>query len=233
MERTILKFCGWCGPLTLAIAFTGWLLAGVLPLPLGPAHTAAQVVDFYSAGTRVPMGIVIASIGVSLVIPLIAGITLAMWKSQPRMPLLTLVQLISGVVTVVCLLLPMLIMAVAGFRPDRNPELTVMLNDLAWLLFLTPIAPFIIQNVAIAVVALNSESTLLPRWSGFLNLWVGFTFTFDILAFAFKSGPFAWNGFLIFWLALSSYSIWLLFMGLVLVRLASTPPAAKALGIAA
>jgi hypothetical protein len=90
----------------------------------------------------------------------------------------------------------MLIMAIAGFRPDRDPEITVMLNDLSWLLFITPIAPFIIQNLAIAAAALRGDGSVLPRWLGYLNCWIGFTFSFDVLAYAFHSGPFAWNGFL-------------------------------------
>lgn len=219
-ERQILITCGWCGPLTVAIAFVGWLLAGVLPIPLGPAHSAEQVAAFYSAGARVPLGLAIASIGVCSVIPLIAGITFIMRRSGPGAPLLSLIQLVSGTVTAVCLLFPILIMAVAGFRPDRAPELTILLNDLAWLMFITPIAPFIIQNLAIAIASLAGEGPLLPRWVGYLNLWVGFSFSFDILAYAFHSGPFAWNGLLIFWLALTTYSIWLLVMGMHVRRLA-------------
>ncbi len=215
-ERRILLLCGWCGPLTVAVAFVGWLIAGVLPLPLGPGHSTEQVVAFYSAGAKVPMGIAIASVGVCLVIPLVAGIGFAMRRSALPM----LIQLVSGSVTAVCLLFPMLIMAVAGFRPERDPAITVMLNDLSWLLFITPIAPFIIQNVVIAAAALSDAHSPFPRWVGFVNLWVGFTFTFDILAFAFKTGPFAWNGFLIFWLALTTYALWLFVMGMSLRHLA-------------
>lgn len=227
LERKVLLACGWCGPLTIVVAFAGWVIAGVLPFPLGPTHSVEQVVAFYSAGTRVPMGLAIASIGVCGVIPLIAGITFVMRRSERGASLLTLVQLVSGTVTAMCLLFPLLIMAVAGFRPDRSPELTVMLNDLSWLMFITPIAPFIIQNLAIAVDALAGSNVLLPRRIGYINLWVGFSFSFDILAFAFHGGPFAWNGLLIFWLALTTYSVWLLVMGLHLRRLALTAGEAR------
>lgn len=218
--RKTLLVCGWCGPVAMIIALSGWLIAGLLPFPLGPSNSAAEVASFYAGGTHVPMGIAISSVGLGLVVPLIAGITFVMWKFEPT-PILTLVQLVSGVVTAVCLLLPMLIMAVGGFRADRSPELMVLINDLSWLMFLTPIAPFIIQNIAIAVATLSYQNSLFPRWLGYLNLWVGFSFTFDVLAYAFKTGPLSWNGFLIFWLALTTYTIWLLAMGTVLIRLAS------------
>lgn len=221
ISRKTLLICGWCGPLAIIISLIGWLLAGVLPFPLGPGNSADEVARFYAGGTHVTMGIVISSVALGLVMPLVAGIAYVMWRFETQ-PVLTLVQLVAGSVTCVCLLLPMLIMAVAGFRPDRSPELVVLINDLAWLLFLTPIAPFIIQNIAIAAATLSHPNALFPRWLGFLNLFVGFSFTFDILAYVFKAGPLSWNGFLIFWLALTTYSIWLVMMGWVLIRLASS-----------
>jgi len=218
--RTVVLICAWCGPATVAVALVGMLIAGVLPFPLGPGNTTSEVVEFYGHGLRVPLGIALASIGVSLAIPFQAILTYAMWRAERGAPILTLVQVFAGAVTSVLLLVPMLIMAVAGFRPDRDPEITVMLNDLSWLLFITPIGPFIIQNLAIAAAALRGDGAVLPRWLGYLNCWVGFTFSFDILAYAFHSGPFAWNGFLIFWLALTTYAIWLVAIGLVVRRLA-------------
>lgn len=210
--RTALLVCAWSGPLVVVVAFAGWLVAGVLPFPLGPNRTPAEVVAFYAGGVHVPLGIALASVGVGLVSPLIAGITLVMRRGDERTPVLTAVQLVTGVVTAMCLLVPMLIMATAGFRPERMPDVTVALNDLAWLLFITPIAPFIIQDLAIAAHVLTRPRPLLPRWIGFLNLFVAFSFSFDVVTFAFRSGPFAWNGFLIFWLALTTYAIWLVVM---------------------
>lgn len=221
VSRKTLLICGWCGPIAIIISLIGWLMAGMLPFPLGPGNTAEEVFQFYSGGTHVTMGIVISSVSLGLVMPLIASITYVMWRFETQ-PVLTLVQLVTGTITCICLFLPMLIMAVAGFRPDRSPELMVLINDLAWLLFLTPIAPFIIQNIAIGAATLSHPNALFPRWLGFVNLFVGFTFTFDILAYVFKTGPLSWNGLLIFWLALTTYSIWLIAMGWVIIRLAAS-----------
>jgi hypothetical protein len=108
------------------------------------------------------------------------------------------------------------LMAVIAFRPDRNPEITVTLNDIAWLLFMTPIAPFIIQNIAIGTAILKDEAETLPRWVGYMNFWVAVSFLPDVLAFFFHSGPFSWRGIFVFWLALTTYSVFLIGMGLVL-----------------
>lgn len=213
--RTVLLVCGWCGPLTVVVAFAGWLVSGVLPLPVGPGSPVAEIAQFYNNGARVPMGLALSAIGVSLVIPMIGAVS-HLLREQGNQPLLSQLQTIAGAVTAVLLVVPMLIMASAGYRPDRLPELTVMLHDLSWLLFITPVGPFVIQNLIIATAVLSSESSPFPRWLGYLNLWVGFTFTFDVVAFAFHTGPFAWNGFVIFWLALSTYALWLFATGLTI-----------------
>jgi hypothetical protein len=130
------------------------LIAGVLPLPLGSDDTTAKVVNFYSHDTRVAVGLVIATLGLSLIFPLIALIGVHMARMEIRAPILTFVQLVTGAATGVFLVMPMILMMIISFRPDRNPELTVTLNDISWLLFLTPIGPFIIQNVAIGTAIL-------------------------------------------------------------------------------
>lgn len=220
LARRALLLCGWCGPLTLVIAFAGWTIAGVLPFPLGPQDSVADVVEFYAGGARVALGIALASIGVCLVIPLVASISYVMWRSAPGAGIFAVLQGVSGTVTATLLLVPMLIMATAAFRPDRDPQITLALNDLSWLLFLTPVAPFIIQNVIIGVYSLSPAGSLFPKWIAYLNFWVGFTFTFDVLAFAFTDGPFAWNGIFIFWLALTTYAIWLAVMGMTVRNVA-------------
>lgn len=215
MTKRILTLCAWAGPATVVVALIGWLIAGVLPIPLGSESSVEQVVDFYGH-TRVLVGLVISSVGICLVFPLIAVIGVHMVRMEGRTPILTFLQLITGAATGVLLLLPMLLMAVIAFRPDRNPELTVTLNDIAWLLFITPIAPFMIQNVAIGVAILNDKRQTLPRWVGYVNFWIAFSFIPDPLAFFFHSGPFAWRGIFIFWLALTTYSIFLVVMGVML-----------------
>lgn len=227
-----LRLCGWSAFIAVAIALGGLAMAGVLPFPLGPDSTQQEVVAFYSGGAPTVLGLGIASVGLGLVGLLIAGITFVMWRSEGEYPILTLIQLVFGTITVACLMFPMMLMAVTAFRPGRGGELTVMLNDISWLMFIFPIAPFITQNVAIAAGILTSERPMFPRWIGYFNLWVGFTFTFDVMTLAFREGPFSWNKLLILWLALTSYSLWVLVMGYAILK---AVPVAKSLqtGLAA
>ncbi|KUI34275.1 hypothetical protein AU194_18025 [Mycobacterium sp. GA-2829] len=208
--------CAWCGPGTVVVTLTGWLIAGILPVPLGSSSTTEEVVGFYANDIRVLFGLVIAQLGICLVFPLIGLIGYRMLRIEGRHPLLTFIQLVTGAATGVLLFLPMLLMAVIAFRPDRHPELTVTLNDMAWLIFITPIAPFIIQNIVIGTAILRDKRATLPRWVGYTNFWVAALFLPDPLAFFFHGGPFSWRGVFVFWLALTAYSVFLIVMGVVL-----------------
>ncbi len=213
----IFNLCSWGGIAALLVTLTGWLIAGLLPLPLGPSNTLHQVVEFYSTdSTRRMIGFVMATLGVCFAMPMVGVITVHMLRMERRLPVLSLIQLGSGSVTILINLLASMLFAVLTFRPElRAPESIMMLNDLTWLIFFTPIMPFIIQNVAIGVCVLTDRSNWLPRWVGYLNLWVALAFVPDILAYFFFSGPFGWNGILVFWLALAAYSAFLVTMSIV------------------
>ena len=224
VSKRIQLLCAWSGPAVVVLTLIGFLIAGVLPVPLGPDNTTEKVVDFYSHDTRVAAGLIIATLGLCLVFPLIALIGVYMVRMEGRTPILTFLQLITGAATGVFLVVPMILMTIITYRPDRNPELTVTLHDVSWLLFLTPIGPFIIQNLAIAAAILTDRKGIVPRWVGYVNIWVALSFVPDILAFFFHSGPFAWDGIFIFWLAFVTYALFLIVMGLVLRRCVKDSP---------
>jgi hypothetical protein len=213
----ILNLCSWGGIAALVITLAGWLMAGLLPLPLGPSDSPAKVVDFYSTHHVLKMsGFMLAGLGVCLLMPLVGVISVHMMRVEGRVPLLSFIQLGVGSVTMLINLLPSMLFCVLTFRPElRSAESMVLLNDLTWLIFFTPIVPFMIQNVAIAVVVLTDPSQYFPRWIGWTNLLVAFAFVPDVLAYFFMSGPFAWNGIFVFWLALTAYGVFLVTMSIV------------------
>ncbi|WP_181781127.1 hypothetical protein [Pseudonocardia pini] len=210
------EICALAGPGAIVVALVGWLVAGVLPRPPAADDSTADIVAFYGENpTAVRLGLALAVLGLSGIGALTAVISIRMVQMPGQSPVAAFLQMISGAVTWVMLIVPLVIMNVAAFRPDRTPELTVTLNDLAWILFIPPVGPFLVQNVAIAVGILSDrgERPILPRWVAFANLWVGFLFLPGLLAYFFKSGPFAWQGIFSFWLALTAYAAWAFIMG--------------------
>lgn len=214
--KKLADYAAWTGPLALVVTLVGWLVAGMLPLPLGPGESTDDIVAFFvDDANRVRAGFVISSIGVVLMLPMLALISLHLYRMDRANPLLAFLQLITAAATMVINMFPQMIFAIAAFRTDRDPGDIVLLNDMAWLMLFTGIAPFIVQNVAIGVAILRDRTGTFPRWVAWLNFFVAFSFLPDVLAYFFKTGPFAWNGIFVFWLALTTYSVFLVVMSVV------------------
>jgi uncharacterized membrane protein YciS (DUF1049 family) len=79
--------------------------------------------------------------------------------------------------------------------------------------------PTFFQLLVIAMAIFDDkEQKVFPRWLGYLNVWVAIGFTPTALIYFFKHGPFAWNGLLAFWLALTIFCGWFLTMFVYVVR---------------
>jgi hypothetical protein len=133
-------------------------------------------------------------------------------------------QLLGGLASSMFFVLPALVWQVAAFRPDRSPDLTLLLNDAGWILTVTPVPPFLVQWVPLAVAILidKNNPALFPRWLGYLTLWCQVVYLPGAAAYFFKTGPFAWNGLFAFWVPLSTFVAWeLLMMGMTLKVIAA------------
>src|SRR3546814_10618240 len=62
--------------------------------------------------------------------------------------------------------------AVAAFRPDRDPQLISLLNDMAWFFFTAPVGAIIVQNLCLATsVYLDTRADpVFPRWVAHFNI---------------------------------------------------------------
>jgi hypothetical protein len=112
---------------------------------------------------------------------------------------------------------PEIIMLAASFRPERNPEITQALNDLAWLPFIMYFAPVLVQCLATGTAILNgNRPDVFPRWVGYFNFWIALAFLTPVLMPFFKTGPFSWHGFFEFWVAAMVFFGWMIVMTVAL-----------------
>ena len=202
------------------------LIAGMLP-PISPSLDALSVASFYQTNTgTLRTGILIGMISVAFTIPWIAVIAVHMKRAEGPMPLFTIMQVVAGAVTVVILLVPFVIWTAAAFRPDRAPELIQLLNDFGWLLIVMTFGPFFVQLVSIGLAILfdKNDKPVFPRWLAYFNIWVAVLFIPGALITYFKSGPFAWNGILAFWLPLAVFMGWYLVMFFALLKVIKEQP---------
>ena len=98
----------------------------------------------------------------------------------------------------------MLIMGVActvgAMRPDRDPELMSWLYDFAFLSFEGTMGVFLIGSLVWMVAVLLDQNRVFPKWFGYLNLCNALTEVVVAPAWIFKSGAFAWNGVIAWWI---------------------------------
>jgi hypothetical protein len=205
----------------IVLTSTGYLLAGLLPVPPGANLSAAQIGEFYSSHTTLSrLGFLLAATGLGFLAPLVALISTQMKRIDGVPESLANLQQIAGTCVVLVAFVPEIIMNVAAFRPDRDPVVTQAINDLAWLVLITPIVVFVLQEVAIAVAIFmdHSERPIFPRWVGYANLWVPLSFLPAILPYFTKTGPVAWQGILVFYLGLTTFGAWVIIMMWALLR---------------
>lgn len=210
-SKTGQLICIWSGPVGLAIFGIGlWPLAHFLP-PLMPSASADAIAAIYSADTLgIRLGAMLMMLGVSMLAPMFGAITVMLKRIEGENAPYAATQLLSAAIVLTPLMLGALIFTVAAFRPERAPEATQMLNDLGWITLVTPGAPFFVQAMAIGLAILGDKGAapVMPRWSGYLTLWLAVLALPGALAILFKTGPFAWNGLLAFWLPFGLFSGW-------------------------
>jgi hypothetical protein len=220
MNTTDQKFGAWSGPIFAAFLGAALIVPGFFPLP-SPQLSIDEVAAIYQGRTGlIRIGVVLAFIGITFVVPFAAVISTQMRRMQGISRMAIYLQLGAGAAGAIVVLLPFLVIGIASFRPERDPQLTMMLNDAAWLGFITVFPLAVAQNLGLAIGTLmdTSAKPVFPRWVGYFNLWVALLFVPAVLAFFLKSGPFAWDGLISFWVAACAFFGWLLVMTFVLLK---------------
>jgi hypothetical protein len=218
--RTQLIFT-WCAPIGVLVILVGfWPIAGYLPPP--PASgTADQIAAFYRghAGS-IRLGLVLCFAGCAAWGPLVAVITRRMFAIRPVNLTLVVGQLAAGIAAWGFLLVPVIVLGVAAFRPERSAETTQTLHDLGWMLLIMPFVPFTVQNACLGWAILQDKGVppALPRWVGYFNLWVALSFIPGGVILLFKTGPLAYDGVFAFWIPFGIFFAWLLVMPVALHR---------------
>jgi hypothetical protein len=221
MTRRTEMYCALSSIVGIVILLVGiWPIAGLLPVP-SPNYSAQQIADFYRTDTvRLRVGLFVVLIGVFSYGPLCVAISRRMRRMSPRQSALASVQLSAATVGWVFLFLPFLIMSATAYRPQRAPEMTQGMNDIAWFVLVMDFVPFCVQYlaIAIAVFADRSPVPVFPRWVAYLNLWVVVLFIPTGVITFFKTGPLTYGGILGFYIPLAVFAVWLVAMPYAVTR---------------
>lgn len=226
MDRRVALVCAWCGPVFLVLFVVGfWFVAGFVPPPK-PSDSAAQIAAFYRDNTdRIRVGMLLSMVATALLAPFIVLITSQMKRRNPRLALLADIQLLGGFALLLLVMLPIALIALAAFRPERPAETTQLLNDAALFILFWVFSTPVVEYLAMAAYSLmdRSDRPLFPRWVGWFDVATAVIFVTGAPVLFVKDGPFAWNGLLAFWAVLLIFAGWVLVSFVYVLREALTP----------
>lgn len=213
-EKTSLRYqwiCAWCGPafVVLFVFFWGWIGQN-LPNP-SPALNATELAARYGAHlNEIRLGFIVSLIVITLYMPWSALLAAQMARVEGQYPVMAFLQLLGGGLTVMVVSFSAFFWVTGAFRPERDPELVLLLSDLGWLCIDLQYACTTLQMVAAALVGLadKRQTPLFPRWACFLTIWCGISFFPASLTGVLKTGPFAWNGMLSFYFPYFCWLCW-------------------------
>jgi len=212
----------WSVPGLLAIWGACFLLFPGFVQPMSPALTADEVAAFYRdpdnlARIRYSM-ILFNWFSVGLV-PILALIAMHMRRMAHRTPILSYSFLgcVAGAPTL--FLLANLFWLLAAYRPERDPALIQMFNDMAWVTFTSQVGFLVGQGVflALAIYLDRQARPVFRPWVGHFNLAVAAALLpAAFVGLGLEYEALAWNGLLAFWVKNLAIAAWIAVMGLVL-----------------
>lgn len=204
------RICVFSGPVCVTLFFAAFVAMDFIP-PMSPSLTAEAVARHYREhATGVRFGGILMMLSSLFYAAFVAAIA-AQMKRMPSAPAAArYAQLGSGAFACLTFFLPALLFIVTAYRPERDPALTQMLNDMSWIWLVIAWPPFLTQYWSFAYVILTDDASapLFPRWLGYLNVWAVFCFMPAAVLPFFKDGPFAWNGLIVFWLPATVFFVW-------------------------
>jgi hypothetical protein len=213
----------WTLPVLGIVWLSAFLLFPGFVQPMSPTMSAAEVAAFYRDPENLPRiryGMIVFNWFAVGLIPILALIVLQIRRMAHRTPIFSYAILACAAGGPTIFLMADLFWLLAAFRPERNPELTLLLNDLAWVTFSSQVGFLIAQSVilALAIYLDRQERPVFRTWVAHFNLVVAALLIPAAFVGAAMTGPIAWDGLLTFWVRNVAIGLWIVVMGVVLAR---------------
>ncbi len=208
------RACAWAGPVLLVATLLFWAVLGRNVPPYSAGLTAEAMAGQVRAhATLIRIGMVGQMTVSGLYLVWGVAISKVMERMEGDNDVLSTIQLWGAGFTVLVFEIPCMAWLAATFRADVLPAPIIQaLYDMGWMFFdiayLTSL-----QMIPLAICILNDRRPvpLMPKWLGWFSLWVAISFLLLILTGFFKTGPFARDGILNYWVEFSLFFwFWLL-----------------------
>ncbi|KUH67638.1 hypothetical protein AU184_09715 [Mycolicibacterium novocastrense] len=211
----------WVLPAMVIIWASAFFLFPGFLHPMSPTMSAEEVAAFYRDETaRIRYSMILFNwFGVGL-IPTVILLAMQVRKMAHRTPILTycLIACAGGPPTL--FLIANMFWLLGSFRPERSPELTQLLNDLAWVTF-TVLVPYLIAQCLVLALAIywdRRDQPVFRPWVAHFNLLIAVALMPAAFGAVTFEGPLAWDGVLSFWVKNIAIAVWIVVMGVVLAQ---------------
>src|SRR6478735_562027 len=211
----------WTAPPAMALFALAFVLFPIFSPPLSPSLTPEEVAAFFRDNTTGILGVVILGnlIAASLV-PLFAVTAVQISRTGTSSSVFTYAYIICVGIGTTAFILADYCWGVAAFRPDRDPQLISLLNDMAWFFFIAPVGTIVVQNLCFAASVYLDEKPqpVFPRWVAHVNVAAALLLIPSAFSILNKTGPLAWDGSVSFTLRIAVLAAYLVVMFPVLLR---------------
>ena len=213
----------WTLPALAIIWISAFLLFPGFVHPMSPTMSADQVAAFYRDPAnlvRIRGSMMLFNwFGVGL-IPVLMLVVLRIRRMAHRSPILSYCMLGCAAGGPTMFLIADMFWLIAAFRPERDPALTQLLNDLAWVTFTTAVPFLIAQSVvlALAIYLDRQAEPVFGRWVAHFNLVIAAALAPAAFVGLALGGPMAWDGLFPFWVKNIAIGGWIVVMAVVLGR---------------
>ena len=165
----------WTLPVVGVVWLSAFLLFPGFVQPMSPTMSADEVAAFYRDPENLPRirtSMILFNWFAVGLIPILALIVLQIRRMAHRTPIFSYAIIACAAGGPTIFLMANLFWLTAAFRPERDPQQTLMFNDLAWVTFSSQVGFLIAQSVilALAIYLDRQERPVFRPWVAHFNL---------------------------------------------------------------
>ena len=205
----------WVTAISLALMLVAYaVFPGFWP-PMSPEMSAQAVAEFYRDNTGlIRFSMVSFNLFGIMLLPLFCVITVQIKRMAAQSQAFAYCYLMATVSGATIFALSAIFFAAAAYRPGRDPDLILVLNDLSWIVFVAPVGMALIQNLmlAMAIYYDNGSRPVYPRWVAHFAIVVALAMAPAAFSMTVTTGPLAWDGVVSFWLRNIAFGAFLVVM---------------------
>ncbi len=210
----------WTTPVAAVLFLFAFFMFPNFSPAMSPTMTPEEVAAFFRGHVTAIRGVVIlCNIISAALVPFFAVIVVQMLRVINSSPVFAYSYILCVGIGITAFILADYCWGIAIYRPERDPQLLSLLNDMAWFFFIIPVGLIAAQNLCLAgAIYLDARPVpVFPRWIAHFNVVTALLMLPGAFALLTKTGPLAWNGSLSFSLRLITFAVYVAVMFFVLL----------------